>query len=145
MPVPESRQLAARGSALIELTDITAENGTLIVGQHPEQLPFAAQRIFTLLGVPAGEIRGTHAHRECHQFLICMAGSVTAAVDDGTSTEEVVLDRPSVGLYMPPLTWGKQYRYSADAVLLVLASHAYDAADYIHDYDEFTRLAAARA
>lgn len=143
--MPESRQLAASGSSLIELTDITAPNGTLIVGQHPEQLPFAVERIFTLLGVPSGEVRGTHAHRECHQFLICMAGSVSAVVDDGTSTEEVLLDRPSVGLYMPPLTWGKQYRYSPDAVLLVLASHAYDAEDYIHDYDEFLRLAAGRA
>lgn len=141
--MPKSRELAARGSRLIELTDITAENGTLIVGQHPDQLPFAVERIFTLLGVPSSEVRGTHAHRECHQVLICMAGSVSAVVDDGTATEEVVLDRPSVGLYMPPLTWGKQYRYSSDAVLLVLASHPYDAHDYIHDYDEFLRLAAS--
>lgn len=140
----ESRDLAARGTRLVELTDITAENGTLIVGQYPEQLPFAIERIFTLLSVPSGEIRGTHAHRQCHQFLICMAGRVTARVDDGTSSEEVVLDRASVGLYMPPLTWGKQYQYSADAVLVVLASHPYDANDYIHEYDEFTKLAAQR-
>lgn len=38
---------------------------------------------------------------------------------------------------MPPLTWGAQYDYSDDAVLLVLASHVYEADDYIHDYDEF--------
>jgi hypothetical protein len=30
-------------------------------------------------------------------------------------------------------------------VLLVLASHAYDAADYIRDYDEFLREAGAAA
>ena len=30
-----------------------------------------------------------------------------------------------------------QYKYSNDAVLLVLASHEYDADDYIRDYSEF--------
>ena len=139
--MPESRDLAARGSRLIELTDITAANGALVVAEHPGQLPFTVERIFTLLDIPEGEVRGTHAHRECEQFLVCLTGSVTAVVDDGVSSDEVVLDRPSLGLYMPRLTWGRQYRYSHDAVLLVLASHAYDADDYIHDYDEFTRLA----
>ena len=40
------------------------------------------------------------------------------------------------------MTWGTQYRYSADCSLLVLASHPYDADDYIRDYTSF--LAAAR-
>lgn len=134
-----------RGVRLIELTSITGDNGSLIVGEAPTSLPFVASRIFTLLDIPAGEIRGTHAHRECEQFLICMRGSVTAIVDDGRTRSEVVLDRPSLGLYMPALTWGTQYEYSADAVLVVLASHPYDADDYIHDFDEFTALTAERA
>jgi dTDP-4-dehydrorhamnose 3,5-epimerase-like enzyme len=142
--MPESRNLAARGARLVELTSIVADNGSLVVGELPEQLPFVVQRFFTLFDVPAGEIRGTHAHRECEQFLVCMRGSVTALVDDGTAKEEVVLDRPSVGLYMPPLTWGAQHRYSPDAVLVVFASHPYDADDYIHDYEEFKGLSSAR-
>jgi hypothetical protein len=35
------------------------------------------------------------------------------------------------------MVWGTQYRYSEDAVLLVQASHLYDAGDYIRDYDQF--------
>ena len=62
-------------------------------------------------------------------------------VDDGSRREVVTLDRPSLGLYMPPLTWGAQYDYSPDAVLIVLASHPYDADDYIHEYEEFLALA----
>lgn len=133
---------AVRGVALIELTSIRADNGALIVGEHPSQLPFAVERIFTLFDIPEGEVRGTHAHRVCEQFLICQRGSVTAVVDDGVHREEVVLDQPHLGLYMPALTWGTQYRYSPDAVLLVLASDGYDADDYIHDYDEFKALSA---
>ena len=131
-----------RGARLVDLTLIAGDNGSLVVGEAPGQLPFTVERIFTLFDIPEGEVRGTHAHRHCEQFLICQRGSVTAVVDDGEHREEVVLDRPSVGLYMPALTWGTQYRYSPDAVLLVLASDPYDADDYIHDYEEFKALSA---
>lgn len=131
------------GVTLTRLPKITGDNGSLIVGELGAGLPFVARRIFTLLDVPSGEPRGIHAHRVCQQFLICMRGSVTAVVDDGRKRREVVLDDPTLGLYMPALTWGTQYRYSADAVLVVLASDLYDADDYIHDYDEFRELKSA--
>ncbi len=134
-----------RGVRLVELQKIIAENGSLIVGEVPASLPFTASRIFTLLDIPEGEARGIHAHRRCEQFLICMRGSVTAVIDDGTLRQEVVLDRPSLGLYMPALTWGTQYAYSADAILVVLASEPYDKQDYVEDYDEFLELVAATA
>jgi dTDP-4-dehydrorhamnose 3,5-epimerase-like enzyme len=92
-------------------------------------------------GVPTAEVRGEHAHHACHQFLVCVHGSVSVIADDGTAREEFVLENSSTGVYMPPMIWGVQYRYSADAVLMVFASHPYDAADYIRDYDEFRELA----
>jgi hypothetical protein len=61
--------------------------------------------------------------------------------DDGEHREEFVLDKPSLGLYLPPLTWAVQYKYTDDAVLLVFASDRYNPQDYIRDYDEFRRLA----
>jgi uncharacterized protein affecting Mg2+/Co2+ transport len=132
------------GARLVPLQRIDSVHGSLIVGEQPSALPFVVRRIFTLLDIPEGEVRGTHAHRECEQFLICMAGSVTALVDDGEHKAEVVLDDPGVGLYMPALTWGTQHRYSSDAVLLVLASDPYLASDYIEDYAEFVELASRR-
>jgi hypothetical protein len=61
------------------------------------------------------------------------------APDDFTffTGQEFILDKPQIGLYLPPLTWGIQYRYSQDAVLLVFASDYYDADDYIRDYTDF--------
>jgi hypothetical protein len=131
---------AVRGVRVIELQEIAGSNGRLVVAEMPAGLPFAANRIFTLMDIPPAEMRGTHAHRQCEQFLICMRGSVTAVVDDGTLSTELILDRPTVGLYMPALTWGAQYNYSPDAVLVVLASDPYDAADYIEEYSEFLKL-----
>ena len=93
--------------------------------------------------VPSVETRGEHAHHECHQFLVCVRGSVAVVADDGKSREEFVLDRPDLGLHLPPRVWGIQYKYSADAVLLVFASHYYDAADYIRDYEQFLDVVGA--
>jgi hypothetical protein len=132
--------IGVEGVELLELPKITGDNGSLIVAELGAGLPFVASRVFALFEIPSGEARGTHAHRRCAQFLICMRGSVTAIIDDGSRREEVVLDRPTLGLHMPAMTWGTQYNYSEDAMLLVLASDPYDADDYIEDYDEFVAL-----
>jgi acetyltransferase-like isoleucine patch superfamily enzyme len=106
-------------------------------------LPFAPARAFTVFGVPSTGVRGEHAHRICHQLLVCVHGSLSVLVDDGRDRGEVVLDDPGVGLYLPPLIWGSQFGYSEDAVLVVLASHPYDASDYIRDYEEFRAVVAS--
>lgn len=123
--------------ALTEVTDI---RGSLSVGEFDRAIPFKAERYFLVYDVPTAETRGEHAHRQCHQFLIAVKGTVHVVADDGVNREEFILDKPNMGIHLPPMTWGIQYRYSNDAVLLVFASHYYDAADYIRNYDEFTTL-----
>jgi hypothetical protein len=86
------------------------------------------------------ETRGEQAHRACHQFLLCVRGECAVVADDGTRRQEFKLDRPDLGVHLPPLTWGVQYKYSPDAVLLVFASEHYDADDYVRDYDQFLTL-----
>lgn len=125
---------------LITLTSFTDDRGTLSVAQWPEDLPFKVERFFTVRDVPNSSPRGQHAHRECHQLLVCLAGSVKAMVDDGFTREVFTLTQDSSSLYMPPMTWGTQFDYSSDAVLLVLASHPYDPLDYVHDFGVFTAL-----
>ena len=83
--------------------------------QHETHLPFPPRRYFVIFEVPGKEIRGEHAHRKLQQFLVCLRGSVRVMVDDGKERDEVVLDRPDLGLYVPPLVWAAQFHYSADA------------------------------
>ncbi len=122
---------------LINLPLFSDPRGDLFVAELQKQLPFGVNRIFIVCNVPANEIRGEHAHRECHQLLVCVKGSVHAVVDNGVSKEEFYLDSPAKGLYLPPMTWGGQFNYSQDAVLLVLASHQYSETDYIRNYSHF--------
>jgi acetyltransferase-like isoleucine patch superfamily enzyme len=131
---------AVGGVAVHRLLLATDLRGSLSAGEFPSDIPFVPKRYFMVFDVPGKEVRGEHAHRSCHQFLVCPHGSVSIAVDDGTTTEEILLDEPNLGVYLPPMIWTVQYKYSTDAVLLVFASEPYDPADYVRDYDEFLAL-----
>lgn len=143
-PIQENRgdggQVGVKGVTLHELTIVTDLRGSLAVSELARELPFLPQRFFAVLGVPSREVRGEHAHRSLHQFLVCLQGECALVVDDGSHREELLLDSPRVGVHIPPMVWGVQYKFSSDAVLVVLASEPYDPADYIRDYDEFLAL-----
>jgi dTDP-4-dehydrorhamnose 3,5-epimerase-like enzyme len=128
---------SVEGVFLHRVKQIADSRGNLLPLELEEQLPFQPKRIFFVYDVPSQDIRGEHAHKNLEQFLLCIRGAVRCVVDDGQKREDYLLNSPEVGLYIPPMVWGVQYRYSPDAVLAVFASQAYDAADYIRDYDEF--------
>jgi acetyltransferase-like isoleucine patch superfamily enzyme len=128
---------SVNGVYLDRVRQVADSRGNLLPLELEEHLPFRPQRIFFVYDVPGQDIRGEHAHKVLQQFLLCIRGSVRCVVDDGENRDEYLLNSPELGLYIPPMVWGVQYGYSADAVLVVFASHPYDAADYIRDYDEF--------
>lgn len=132
------------GVSLHTLTEVEDIRGSLSVGEFERTIPFKALRYFLVYGVPTSETRGEHAHHNCHQFLVAVKGSVHVVADDGKNREEFILDRPNIGIYLPPMTWGIQYRYSSDAVLLVFASDYYESDDYIRNYDEFINFISER-
>ena len=132
-------QLSVAGVTLHRMTFVEDLRGNLAAGEFPAQIPFAPKRYFIVFDVPGKDVRGEHAHRRCRQFLVCARGSLSVVVDDGSTSEEIVLDGPHVGLYLPPMVWAVQYKYSTDALLLVFASDHYDPEDYIRDYDEFLK------
>jgi UDP-2-acetamido-3-amino-2,3-dideoxy-glucuronate N-acetyltransferase len=141
---PAHTSLGVSGVHLQRFVKVGDLRGSLTSGELPsDAVPFVPKRWFIVYDVPSREIRGEHAHRVCHQFLICVSGQVTVAVDDGHHRAEVLLDDPTLGIYLPPMTWGSQFRYDSNAVLLVLASHPYDPADYIREYDSFLAEAGA--
>ena len=134
-----SSNLGIRGVAFIELPHFVDFRGSLSIAEFPGLLPFLPRRFFLTYGVPSGEVRGEHAHRYCHQFLICVAGNCSVIVDDGRNRAERVLDRPNLGIYVPPMVWSVEYKHSSGSVLLVLASDTYQPEDYIRDYNLFLR------
>ena len=137
---PYSITTNVRGVTIHKFPLIKDIRGNLTVGEFGQHIPFAPKRYFMVLGVQSKETRGEHTHRVCQQFLICVRGSCSVLADDGTNRTEVILDSPDKGIYLPPMVWGVQYKYTEDAILLVFASHHYDANDYIRNYSEFLEL-----
>lgn len=131
---------AGEAAGLVELAGAVDLRGDLTAIEFDDSIPFRPARVFFVHRVPDARVRGEHAHRTCHQLLVAAAGSVSVVLDTGGRRREVRLDDPRYGLHVPPLTWATQYRFTADAVLLVLASEPYDADEYIRDYEEFVAL-----
>jgi acetyltransferase-like isoleucine patch superfamily enzyme len=139
---PSTTSVGVGGCSLHQLRYVDDMRGNLSVGEFERDIPFAPKRHFLIFDVPTREVRGEHAHRLCHQFLICVRGSCRVHIDDGQYRREIVLDRPDSGIYLPPMIWSAQHSYSPDAMLLVFASEYYDPDEYIRSYEEFCALAA---
>lgn len=145
-PLGETRRKAGRVAevTLYEIKHVTDLRGDLTVTELERDIPFPVRRVFFIYNVPNERIRGEHVHRQLHEFVVCLSGSVSIVVDDGAQREEYVLDRPWLGLHLPPRVWRSLYKFSKDAVLAVYASHEYDPGDYIRDYDEFLAMVGQR-
>jgi UDP-2-acetamido-3-amino-2,3-dideoxy-glucuronate N-acetyltransferase len=131
--------IKVRGVRALEFPVIEQARGSLTYGEYDRHLPFLPKRYFLVFNVPAGEVRGAHAHRSVHQILLCVKGSCAVGLDDGLSRDEVRLDRPDLGLHIPPMVWATQFDYSSDGVLLVLCSDVYNPDEYISDYEEYLK------
>ncbi len=136
-PTAGVTQTSVAGVTLHTLREVPDMRGSLSAVEFERDIPFVPRRYFLVYDVPTAETRGEHDHIACHQFLVAVKGSVHVVADDSTSREELILKRKNEGVYLPPMVWGIQYRYSPDAVLLVLASHHYDPDDYIRNYADF--------
>jgi len=123
--------------SVIELPKIHNRAGNITPITNSENIPFDVKRIYYLYDVPGGETRGGHAHYELRQLIVASGGSFDIVLDDGKNKKIVNLNRPNSGLLIVPGIWRELINFSSGAICLVLASHKYDEADYIRDYDEF--------
>ncbi|MGV3502466.1 MAG: sugar 3,4-ketoisomerase [Adhaeribacter sp.] len=112
--------------------------GLLISTQQAAALPFPVKRVFWVQQVPEGVRRGGHAGKTMAEVLVALQGRVEIRTESPGGRQHFVLDQPSQGLYVPERCW-IELSFSADALLLCLASTDYDAGDYISDYAEFKR------
>lgn len=126
---------------VLEFREQGDERGHLVIAEGIKDIPFAIKRVFYIYGTQGNVVRGQHANLDSQFVLINIAGKSKVKVRDGKGYEEVfVLNRPNMGLYLPNMIWKDMYDFSADSILLVLASEHYDEHEYIRDYTEFVDM-----
>lgn len=128
-------------SEIIDFTTIEDDRGALSffeIGDN-KQVPFTVKRIYHLFNL--NELtRGFHAHKELKQLAICLHGSCSMVLDDGTQRKTVMLNKPNQGLFMDKMIWREIHDITPGTVILVLASQYFDEDDYIRNYDDFLKL-----
>jgi dTDP-4-dehydrorhamnose 3,5-epimerase-like enzyme len=124
------------------LRHVENAGGTIVIAQGELDVPFPIRRVYYLHGIPPGQTRGMHAHKQLTQIAVCVHGSCRFRLDNGRETAEVVLSNPHEGIIIRPMLWREMSEFTADCVLLVLASEHYDEADYIRNYEDFKRAVA---
>jgi hypothetical protein len=123
--------------SLVKLPKIGDRNGSITPVNNYTEVPFRIKRVFYLYDVPGGESRGAHAHKLCHQFLIAATGSFEVELFDGSIKRTVLLNRPDIGVYVPPGIWASEINFSSSSICLVLASQKYLETDYIRNMKDF--------
>jgi len=126
---------------LIEFSKIgSPEIGFISVLEGEKLVPFKVERLFWTYYTPDQIVRGRHAHYVTEQVLIAMAGNIKVHLEDPFGKKEVfVLDKPTMGLYVPPNYWHTM-EYSHASVQLVFASTKYNESDYIRDHQKFIEV-----
>lgn len=150
-PVPRFRSLfpnfALRmrdESRIVELPQVADERGNLSFIEECGDVPFAIRRVYWIYDVPGGRDRGEHALRETQELIVALSGSFDVVLDDGERVRTYTLNRSYRGVYVPAGTWRRMTNFLTNSLALVLSSTEYDERDYIEDYEEFKRWAAAR-
>ena len=133
--------MSIKDCKIVDLPKISDPRGNLSFVEGGQHIPFEIKRVYYLYDVPGGSDRGSHAHKNLHQFIIAMSGSFDVVLDDGQQKQRFHMNRSHYGLYVCPMMWRDLDNFSSGAVCMVLASEHYDEADYIRDYGQFLAVA----
>lgn len=125
-----------RECRIVDVKTVKDERGVLSIADS-DNLPFKVERTFWIYGVPEGETRGGHAHRECAELIFPLSGGFDIMVDDGKEVREFCMEVPDRGIYIGPYVWCELKNFRPGTVCMVMASHPYMSEGYINDYESF--------
>lgn len=125
---------------IIQLPKILDKRGNLSFFESPNQIPFEIKRTYWIYDVPGGEVRGSHAFREQHEFIIALSGSFDVVLNDGLKEEKFSLNRSYYGLLIPKMYWRRLENFSTNSLALIVSDKPYNENDYVRNFEEFKTL-----
>ena len=125
---------------IINLNKIADKRGNLSFFESNNQIPFYIKRTYWIYDVPGGEVRGSHAFKKSHEFIVSLSGSFDVVLHDGKEETTIQLNRSYYGIYIPNMLWRTINNFSTNALALIVSSTFYDENDYIRDFTTFKSL-----
>ncbi|HNL60996.1 MAG TPA: FdtA/QdtA family cupin domain-containing protein, partial [Chitinophagaceae bacterium] len=122
---------------IVQLPKIPDKRGNLTFFENSKQIPFEIARVYWIYDVPGGETRGSHAYKEQQEFIVALSGSLDVVLHNGNEELKFSLNRSYYGLYIPKMYWRRLENFSTNSLALNVSDRAYDAMDYIRDFEEF--------
>ena len=113
------------GVKIIQLPKILDKRGNLSFFENSNQIPFDIKRTYWIYDVPAGELRGSHAFKKSHEFIIALSGSFDIILNDGNKEKKYSLNRSYNGVYVPNLLWRRLENCSTNSLALIVSSISY--------------------
>jgi hypothetical protein len=106
--------------------------GALVPIELPQSIPFKVVRFFWIFDVPPGGSRGYHAHKFCHQYMVCATGSLRIDAFDGRAERSITLTAGQA-LHVPPAILTIERFDTPGTVLSVFCDRPYEVDDYLDD------------
>jgi len=125
---------------LIDLPKILDDRGNLSFFESNSQIPFEIKRVYWIYDVPGGEQRGGHAYHDLEEVVVALSGSFDVVLHDGNMEKTFTLNRSYYGLYIPKMIWRHIENFSTNSLALIAADKAYNAENYIRDFEFFRQM-----
>jgi dTDP-4-dehydrorhamnose 3,5-epimerase-like enzyme len=115
------------------------ENGCL-TGINISSLNFIPKRLFIVDSVPAGAVRGNHAHLKDYQILYCLSGELHIETINKKNITNYITLKIGDNIDIPPLTWCIIRFVQNNSSFICICSENYDEKEYIRNYNDFQNI-----
>ncbi|SJN57290.1 TDP-4-oxo-6-deoxy-alpha-D-glucose-3, 4-oxoisomerase [Vibrio ruber DSM 16370] len=129
-----------KGYEVLNFLPMGDDRGYLIAIEGMNHIPFNIERVFYVYGTMSDKSRGCHANKNTRFVLVSISGSCSVTVHNGASSEDIILDSKTKGLYLDRMIWKEMHSFSSDSILMVMCSEKYDKDEYINNFDEYMRV-----
>lgn len=129
-----------KGCKIIDIKKVVESDGTLLVMENGNPIPFDIKRIFLVKDVAPGKSRGDHATKKTNLILFPVSGSCNVVVDNGTEKETFFMNDSSKGLYIENMLWRSMQNFTKDCVMMAVCDREYTPGDETYeDYNEYLK------
>jgi hypothetical protein len=126
--------------SLIQFPKIADHRGNLSFIEEENHLPFKIKRIHWIYDIKSGNYDTGYALRNTLQLVVALTGSFNIVLNDGQEDFTYFLNRAYFGILIPKMFWFKLENFSANSLVMIVASNEIDESDFIRDLKEFHHL-----